>query len=625
MGGQRGVREPVRLPPLLMTKLHPPPRREADVARDQSGRAASREARVKLTSSPRRRGAARRRCSARGASSEETARPVAWVSLDEGDNDPVVLWSYVLAALRGCLSDARSGLVAGGARSIAHRGHLLAGAGQRVDGSSAMPRWSSTISIGSRAAPRATAWRGSSTAPPRRSSSSSQRGTSRLSRWARCAHTGICSSCGRDDLGFTVDEADLLLNDRLELGLEPRVRPGSRRADRGLGRRALPRGALAPGGGRSTRVREQVRRREPPRRRLPRRRGARGTRSGDAGADAPFLGPRADVRPAVRRGARTGGLRRSCWPRSPAPTCSSCRSTTRASGIASIISSPSCCASSSSIASRAWRRRSTAGHSRGIATTARSTTAIEHALEGGAFAEAGELIAAAWIDYVNVARHATVLAWLERFPRELVQRRPAAPARPGVGAVPVREARGRLPTQSRRSSGWAASTQARCPTASARVEASLATLRATIPWGDFGAGLENARRAAELEGPTSPWRPLVACSLGACLYFSGEFDEAARWLAESTGPALAYRQWRVAVSALASRSLVAGELRPNPTSRRCLRSARWSRTGARSRGRRRRGFRRARRIPRGAWTSSTRRLRSSAGRRRSRAPRVIRA
>ncbi len=46
--------------------------------------------------------------------------------------------------------------------------------------------------------------------------------------------------------------------------------------------------------------------------------------------------------------------------------------------------------------------------------------AIEHALEAGQFAEAGELIAAAWVDYVNVGRHATVLAWLERFPREML-------------------------------------------------------------------------------------------------------------------------------------------------------------------------------------------------------------
>ncbi len=31
---------------------------------------------------------------------QEARRPVAWLTLDEGDNDPVVLWSYVLAALR---------------------------------------------------------------------------------------------------------------------------------------------------------------------------------------------------------------------------------------------------------------------------------------------------------------------------------------------------------------------------------------------------------------------------------------------------------------------------------------------------------------------------------------------
>ena len=52
----------------------------------------------------------------------------------------------------------------------------------------------------------------------------------------------------------------------------------------------------------------------------------------------------------------------------------------------------------------------------------------------------------------------------------------------------------------------------------------------------------------------------MSCSLGGCLFFSGEFDEAERWLAESTEPALASGQWRVAVSALAIRSLVAGEL-----------------------------------------------------------------
>ena len=44
-------------------------------------------------------------------------------------------------------------------------------------------------------------------------------------------------------------------------------------------------------------------------------------------------------------------------------------------------------------------------------------------------------------------------------------------------------------------------------------ESSLTMLRACFPWGDVGAQLKHGRRAAELEGPGSPWRPL-ACSGG---------------------------------------------------------------------------------------------------------------
>jgi LuxR family maltose regulon positive regulatory protein len=92
------------------------------------------------------------------------------------------------------------------------------------------------------------------------------------------------------------------------------------------------------------------------------------------------------------------------------------------------------------------------------------------------------------------------------------------------------------------------------------LEASLATLRGTIAWGDFGTALENARRAAELEGPASPWRSVVCLALGCCLYANGRYDQADGWLAQSTEPALAREQWRVAMLSLAMRSLVAGEL-----------------------------------------------------------------
>ena len=98
------------------------------------------------------------------------------------------------------------------------------------------------------------------------------------------------------------------------------------------------------------------------------------------------------------------------------------------------------------------------------------------------------------------------------------------------------------------------------PTDFSSVEASLATLRGIVSWGDVGVGLENAYRAAELEGPTAPWRPLVCLAVGAGLYYNGQFEQADEWLAQSTKPGIARGLWRLAISSLSIRSLVAGEL-----------------------------------------------------------------
>ncbi len=84
-------------------------------------------------------------------------------------------------------------------------------------------------------------------------------------------------------------------------------------------------------------------------------------------------------------------------------------------------------------------------------------------------------------------------------------------------------------------------------------------MRATIPWGDFGTGLRNARKAVELEGPASPWRALVCAAFGNCLRFSGELEEAGTWYAEAIGPSLAHGQWRVATTTFAHHSLLAGD------------------------------------------------------------------
>ncbi len=85
-------------------------------------------------------------------------------------------------------------------------------------------------------------------------------------------------------------------------------------------------------------------------------------------------------------------------------------------------------------------------------------------------------------------------------------------------------------------------------------------LRAVFPWGDVGAHLRNGQRAAELEGPASPWRPVACWAIGLGWYFRGEPGEADRWFAESAALAPASGQWLAGASSLAYRSLIAGEL-----------------------------------------------------------------
>ena len=49
----------------------------------------------------------------------------------------------------------------------------------------------------------------------------------------------------------------------------------------------------------------------------------------------------------------------------------------------------------------------------------------------------------------------------------------------------------------------------------------------------MSAQLQSGRRAVEVGGPESPWRPLACLAVGMALYFRGELGEADRWFAES--------------------------------------------------------------------------------------------
>ena len=184
--------------------------------------------------------------------------------------------------------------------------------------------------------------------------------------------------------------------------------------------------------------------------------------------------------------------------------------------------------------------------------------AIQHAIAAEAYPEVVELIETVWIRYANTCRYDTVLAWLGRLPDEILSGEAhlllvqawvlslSARREEAARAIAAIERLGDL-------SGGP------LPDGFSSAEASLTTLRAGFPWGDVGAQLENGRRAAELEGPGSPWRPLASWAVGMGLYFRGEPDEADRWFAESAALAPASAQWLCGVSSLAFRSRIAGE------------------------------------------------------------------
>ncbi len=92
--------------PLLTTKLHAPRRREGLVARPRLTEALNRglDAALTLVSAPA--GFGKSTALTQWLASLTGTRAVAWLSLDERDNDPTLFWSYVVAALRTVVPDA---------------------------------------------------------------------------------------------------------------------------------------------------------------------------------------------------------------------------------------------------------------------------------------------------------------------------------------------------------------------------------------------------------------------------------------------------------------------------------------------------------------------------------------
>jgi LuxR family maltose regulon positive regulatory protein len=181
--------------------------------------------------------------------------------------------------------------------------------------------------------------------------------------------------------------------------------------------------------------------------------------------------------------------------------------------------------------------------------------AIHHAIAARAYPEASRLITETWVQYANSGRIESVNDWLAQIPAAGDQRLLLAKA--WVAALRGDEGGMR-----------AAATQARAlgelddgplPDGFVSVESSLSVLEATFGWGDVSAILTHGERSERLEPPDSPWRPVITWALGWAHYCNGDLDDAERWLTETTRIAPAAEQWIVGVAAIADQSLIAGQ------------------------------------------------------------------
>ncbi len=183
--------------------------------------------------------------------------------------------------------------------------------------------------------------------------------------------------------------------------------------------------------------------------------------------------------------------------------------------------------------------------------------AIHHAVSGHAFREGGQLIAETWVQYANSGRTTSVLDWLVRFPDEILDSDPRLLCvKAWVSALRAREEDMRTAVARARALGGLK--DGPLPDGFASIESSLAVLHTTFAWGDVSAILEHGARSAELEGPDSPWRPVITWALGWGHYCNNDLARAEHWLNETMTSAPKSDQWIVGVAAIADLSLIAG-------------------------------------------------------------------
>ena len=518
-------------PPLVVTKLDPPAAREQTVVRERLFERLQPGPGVKLIVVAAPAGSGKTTLLGMWRRAQRDARHVAWLSLEQEDNDPVVLWAHVLEALRRACPGLDNTFSPESLEPSRIADHMLPElVNELSDQSDVVLILDDFDRISSGAARDTIAWLVEHAPSTFRLvlASRNEPGLPLGTLRAR----GELLEVRADDLRFTVDETEELLNERLELGLaRTDIEPLVERTE------GWPAGiylaALSLGG-----VED---------------RGAFAREFGGANRHVvDFLVD--EVLDAHSPELRTLMLRSSILERMSGPLCDAVlaqdgsREQLVALSRSNLFLVPM-------DGQNEWfrfhrlfaqllrvelehrepelvptlHRRAYAWHR----DHGRPEQAISHALDAGLLDDAADLIATTWSDLAAAGRHALVAGWLERFPPEVVRESPRLLL---VQAGIARE-----------------------PDEPGTLETGLDTVRAAFPWGDVGSGYESALRAAELEAPGSPFRATVCWSLALGSYNRGDLATADLWFAEAAEVGQQDKRWLIATSALAHRSLIAGE------------------------------------------------------------------
>ena len=338
-------------PVLLLTKLHPPFVPAQTIARERLFERLRGGRGLGSASSPAQPGSASRRCWRRGGRASRERRPVAWVTLDEGDDDAVVMWSHVIEALgRACPELAHADLMATAAAAPVLEVVLPRLVNELVAQGDVALVLDDFHRLSSPSTRQSVAWfvehlpssvqlvLSTRTDPP-------------LPLGALRAH-GQLLELRADELRFTLPEAERVPQRPARTRARRGRRRAARGAHRGLAGGHLPRGAVARG-------------HRPTGMRLVTAFDGTSAHVVDFLASEVLAAHEPELQTFMLRtsvlerlcaelcdavlGRRVGRSARRSW---PARTCSCCRSTTGGSGFASTTCSPRSCAWSSSGASR---------------------------------------------------------------------------------------------------------------------------------------------------------------------------------------------------------------------------------------------------------------------------------